>query len=256
VKNLWTNGPLFDPANASITGGTLTGTNVPYVLGQSGIPFIALSSGSVAANGAISGITALPRTYANAYCYFPANILATTIAAGWYYCTFSSATAGTAFLNTYSAGNPTIPASPTAVIDGKGAFTGVTGETQGPILTLPAGAMGPNGTLRIFRSEATTNSAGTKAVTTKLGSTSVRAFVLSTSVTYDDLFLVQNRGVQNVQVVSVSNTGTSFTASAGAEQTPTVDTSAGSTVGFFFNKNTATDNQVINAYVAEVIFGA
>src|SRR5690349_7786608 len=112
----------YDPTAVAITGGT----GIPILLATGGIPLIGLSSGSVAANGAISAITALPAVYPSAYCYFPANALATSIAAGWYYCTFSTTTAGVAFLDPYTSGIPTIPTSPTAVTDGRGAFTGHT----------------------------------------------------------------------------------------------------------------------------------
>src|SRR4051812_35901061 len=113
------------------------GTGVPIILSAGGIPFIALSSGSVAANGAISAISGLNAIYPNAYCWFPANIVATVAAAGWRYCTFSSTTAGVAFLDTYTSGKATIPASPTAVTDGKGAFTGEIAEIAGLTITIP-----------------------------------------------------------------------------------------------------------------------
>jgi hypothetical protein len=137
--------------NPTITG-TVSApqvTGIEIIVAHTAIPFIHISSGSIAANGAISGITALPSAYPRAYCYFPANALATSISAGWYYCTFSTTTAGVAFLDTYTSGVPTIPSSPTAVTDGKGAYTGDITERAGITLTVPAGAMGPNGELII-----------------------------------------------------------------------------------------------------------
>jgi hypothetical protein len=139
-------------------GGTIGGTTfsatypnsgVETVLYMGGVPFIGLSSGSVAANGVISAITALPAIYPDAYCYFPANALATAIAAGWYYCTFSTTTAGVAFLNTYTSGAATIPASPTAVSDGKGAFLGDTAEEFGPTITVPPLGVGSSVTYQV-----------------------------------------------------------------------------------------------------------
>jgi hypothetical protein len=115
---------------AAITGGTAddvtlarpTITGVPIgvakVVAASAIPFIHLSSASVTAGGAVTGITAVPLVYANAYCYFPANALATSIVAGWHYCVFSSTTACTAYLNTSTSGLPTIPAAPHCAMGG------------------------------------------------------------------------------------------------------------------------------------------
>lgn len=248
----------FGPAN--ITGGKVTGVSgVPYFLGMSAIPFIGLSSGSVAANGAISAITALPFVYPAAYCYFPANILATSgpgSTAGWYYCTFSSTVAGTAFLNSYTSGAPVIPASPTAVTAGQGAFTGVTGLIQGQTLTLPANSLGVNGGLRVRHWAHTTNSAGTKAMGVYwngIGGTGLRAVSLTTSVTYQDDFYVLNTGVTNNEDASISTTGGVFSATAGAVTAIAIDTTAATTIAMAQNRNTATDNQVTAGYVIEVL---
>jgi hypothetical protein len=59
--------------NPTITG-TVSApqvTGIEIIVAHTAIPFIHISSGSIAANGAISGITALPSAYPRAYCYFP-----------------------------------------------------------------------------------------------------------------------------------------------------------------------------------------
>lgn len=159
---------------ATITGGTVGGSTItsagqPTMLAHSAIPFIWLSSGSVSAAGAISGITALPRAYPRAYCLFPANILATVKAAGWYYCTFSTTTAGVAFLDTYTSGVPTIPAAPAAVTDGKGAFTGTTAETAGQVIAMPA--LTANDAFEFQFDIECGNTANAKSVKTRYGTT-------------------------------------------------------------------------------------
>jgi hypothetical protein len=241
--------------DAAITGGTITGVSgVAVVLSSSGIPFIHLSSGSVSAVGAISAITALPTAYPHAYCYFPANALATSIVAGWHYCTFSNTTAGTAFLNTYTSGTPAIPTSPTAVTDGKGAFTGDTTERAGPTITVTGGTLGANGTLRSRTMWGHTNSAGTKTNRVRYSGAAGTQYLnqgVSTSV----------RSVMDVEIHNAGATGAQFGWSVGVNSTPanltlaastsTVDTSADTTVVFTVNKAVATDNHVLEAYTLE-----
>jgi hypothetical protein len=238
--------------NASITGGSITGTNAPYVLSQSAIPFIHLSSGSVSAVGAISAITALPRAYAHAYCYFPANILATSIAAGWHYCTFSTTTAGTAFLNTYTSGTPTIPAAPTAVTDGKGAFTGDTTERDGPVIAMPANSMGANGSVRINVLWTATNNANAKTIRTKFGATTYTAASAASTADIRTVTDIHNRGLTNSQVgaaVPIAQYGAGSTM-----QTSAIDTTAAVNLAISPQKATATDNLVVEAYRIEVMY--
>lgn len=227
------------PNNVSITGGTITGTNVPYVLAKSAIPIISLSSGSVAANGVISAITALPVTYPRAYCYFPANILATVKAAGFYYCTFSTTTAGIAFLDTLTTWPPTIPASPTAVSDGKGAFTGDTGEEFLPGITIPA--LMANSQLRLDGSVTVTNNANAKTLRLRIsgqGGTALLSptFNSSAQVGFNGLVANTGGGANNIGTF-VSGTGN------GAGTIGTVDLISAPTSGVLsLQKATATDN--------------
>lgn len=149
-------GAIYNVSDVGINGslwrnnGTKWGlVNGSAVLLDSGMPFITVSSGSIAAGGALTGITALTVAYPKAWCYLPANAVATVAAAGYRYCTFSTTTAGTVFLNTPGSTFPIIwPASPTAVTDGKGAFTGAGGGNAIiflPTITLPASTLGING---------------------------------------------------------------------------------------------------------------
>lgn len=267
---------LTDAANVAITGGTITGITdlavadggtgastaktaavnlgVPYILAKGGIPFIHLSSGSVAANGAISGITALPVAYPNAYCYFPANVLATAIAAGWYYCTFSTTTAGVAFLDTYTSGVPTIPGSPTAVTDGKGAFTGDTGERAGPSITLPANSLGVNGKIEIRFDAYGNNSAGAKTFRSRwdgLGGTAFAAVIATTQLQHQGLFRIWNAGATNKNHGSGTMAGPT-TSLGGAVTLGTIDSTASTTVVLSIQKATATDNAILEGWEIQI----
>lgn len=247
---------FFAIAHAGVKG-IATPTFVPYTLSKAAIPFIALSSGSVSAPGAITGITALPTTYASAYCWFPANILATAIAAGWYYCTFSSATVGTAFLNTYSTGTPTIPAAPTAVTDGKGAFTGASTELFGPTISVPANTLGLTGELQITANWSMTNTAAAKTTAIRYSGTAGTAFMsggpTSQSGRQDGVFIA-NRGVANLQVGTPSGNvgGWGQNGSVGSTY-GTADTTAATSVVFCLtNATPATNNLILERYEVKV----
>ncbi|MDE2100319.1 MAG: hypothetical protein KGL39_23915 [Patescibacteria group bacterium] len=148
-------GAIYNTSDVGVNGclwrnnGTKWGLfNGSCVIAQNNMPWIYLSSGSVAADGSISGITALAIIHPKAWCYFPANALATTIVAGWYYCTFSSTTDGTAFLTQPGTTYPLVwPTSPTAVTDGKGSFTSANGVGETATISIPANVMGINGRL-------------------------------------------------------------------------------------------------------------
>lgn len=238
---------------ASTAQGAAANLGVPYVLYKGSIPFIGLSSGSVAANGAISGITALPAVYPDAYCYFPANILATSNAAGWKYCTFSTTTAGVAFLDTYTSGQATIPASPAPVVDGKGAFTGDTGEEFGITISVPALAV--NSSIRIAKSYFNTNNANAKTYRIRLSGNAGTVFVstLGTSIAGgSNNTRIFNTGATNKQfsdMVGAANGTAAVTAILG-----TVDTSAATTLVFSLQRATATDNAVLIAPTVELLF--
>ncbi|SRR5258706_16076650 len=218
---------------------------VPAILYKGGIPLISLSSGSVAANGAISAITALPTTYPNAYCYFPANALATVSAAGFYYCTFSSSTVGTAFLNPLPAtGVATIPASPTAVTDGRGAFVGDTGEEFGPTVSIPANAMGPNGVLSISTICLVNNNANAKTARVRFSGNAGTVF-------FSNALASLGAGGFIGEIANASaavQTSQFFTQSGGASITSgisgTIDTTPSTALVFSLQKATATDNIV------------
>lgn len=236
---------LTNASNVAITGGTIAGVSgVSLALNGGGLPFISLSSGSVAANGAISAITALPRIYPAAWCYFPANALATVLAAGWYYCTFSSTTAGVAFLNTYTSGASSVPASPTAVTDGKGAFTGDTGEEFGLTLSVPA--LTATSAIKMVWFFENTNNANVKTYRVRLSGNGGTIFIAAVGTSIAN-------GSQAAFIQNTGATGNQFsaqiTSGLGANvQTDkilgTVATSSATTLVFSLQKATATDNAI------------
>lgn len=242
-----TGGVFGGSTGINATSGSISGVSgVALGLNPGGVPFISLSSGSIAANGVISAITALPAIYPDAYCYFPANALATAIAAGWYYCTFSSTTAGIAFLNTYTSGTPTIPASPTAVSDGKGAFTGDTGEEFGLTLNVPI--LNAASAIRFLQTFTATNNANAKTIRVRLSGNAGTVFcsTAGASVAAGNFTAV----IANTGSASKQYSTTIATASGPVPTVQilgTVNTGVATTLVFSLQKATATDNIVLTS---------
>jgi hypothetical protein len=161
-------------------------TGFPRSLFRCAVPFIMPTSGSMGNNGALTLSVALPVAVVNGYIYLPLNAIVAGSAAGWYYATFSSTTVGTVFNNVYTPatdGLPVVPSSPTAfVTTGPGAFTAVVTSQDGPTFTLPAGTMGPNGTLAFQSVIRTTTDATNKTSIFRFGSTTIAASVAYNAV--------------------------------------------------------------------------
>lgn len=236
-----------------------TAKGLPVILAKSGIPFVSVASGTMGNNGALTVGTALSRTFANAYFFLPAGAIASgvPVAGTWYFTQCSSGTACTVFNNIYTTGMPTVPASPTAfATTGPGAYTGDTGEEFGPTISVPANAMGPNGALRAQTVYSYTNSAGNKTARIRFSGNSGTIFLsfISTNITqFNDLRSITNAGVANSQVGSAPAGNAPFGSTASAMVTSAVDTTAGTTVVHSLQKNTATDNAILEAFIDEVI---
>lgn len=247
-----------NPAGAAYAG---VSGSLPFVLAKSAIPFINVSSGTMGNNGALSAITALPLTYANAYMWFPAGAIAAGVpaAAGWLFVQMSSTTAGTVFNNTYTAGTvPSIPASPTPfATTGPGAFTGDTTEAPGPAITIPANSMGANGIIHPWSVWTQNNSAGTKTARIRYSGnagTIYYASALTTQITLLQTIYIANRGATNSQI-GWANQGDSTAPgfSTSNPVTSSVDTTASTTLVFSLQKGTATDNKILESFQVELI---
>lgn len=238
---------------AAITGGSITGTNAPYTLSRSSIAFIWLSTGSIGNNGALSAITALPRVYSEgAYVWLPAGAIAAGVpaAASWYWCIFSSTTAGTIYNSTYTSGTPAVGVQTAFATTGPGAFTGSIAEAAGQTITVPAGAMGANGRIRTRLIIANNNSAGIKTPRLRFSGAAGTVFFTDTLSTTTGVIVeveISNRGSQSVQEQSwaalfgaASPHTVSSETGAGA-----IDTSAATTLVISGQRDTATDNLII-----------
>lgn len=218
------------------------------VIGQTGIPMILPSSGSIGNNGALSGITALPAVYDACYMYFPANAIVAGSVAGMYFVDMSSNTAGTIYNNVYTGGTPTIPASPTAfATTGPGAYTQTTSATEVLSYTVPAGAMGVNGRLEIRGRMSFPNNGNSKSLAAAFADTSTLTFInngATANLGVEFGNTIQNRGSAAVQVAthaSFGNLGQTGTAALRG----TVDTTLAQPLRFKLTIAVATDYALI-----------
>ena len=216
---------------------------------ETSIPVILPSSGSIGNNGALSGLTALPSTYASCYMYFPANAIAAGVSAGLYYVVMSSTTAGTIYNNTYTSGTPTIPASPTAFsTTGPGAYTQTTASDITLISrTVPGNAMGLSGKISAeVQAETQANNANAKTLKIKFGSTNlVSTTALTSSLSVQVLGVIRNRGVANKQVNHPAGSAP-FGAIGAVSTLSSIDTTVDQALTVTAQLATATDAIIIN----------
>lgn len=242
---------------ASTARGAASSIGVPYILCKSSVPFIHVSTGSIGNNGALTGVTALPTTYSGgAYVYYPANSIAAGVGAGWYWSVFSSTTAATIFNSTYTSGCPTVGTATAFATTGPGAFTGDTTERAGPTITVPGGAQGLNGSLRVFSFWQTTNNANVKTGRVRIGGaagTECYAASQASGVGFPVMTQVWNRGAANKQFCYAPTQLTGFGQTAVASAYPAIDTSANHDLVLSLHKATATDNHILEALSIEIV---
>ena len=229
----------------------------PRTLGESGIPVMVANSGTIATNGTVTLGTALPTTYAAAFCYFPASAVSGDATGGIYYVVFSSTTVGVVYAGKYGVANgvgsvaftPVIPSGTLVAVTGSNSgYTGSTTETNLVNVTLPAGAMGNNGQIVITSNWATNNSAGTKTGKNYLSTTVIGTnSSYTTSTGGSSMNSIRNRGVLNVQSTQLIGG-----ASASGHVYTAVDTSASVPIVISGTIATATDNVILEGFTVQL----
>ena len=122
-------------------------------------------------------------------------------------------------------------------------------------ITVPAGAMGLNGILRIYTLFTYTNSGNNKTTRVRfggIGGTVYGSDVFTTTATFSDMRIIQNRGAANSQVGMKASAGV-FTSSTAAVITSAIDTSAATTVVITAQKASAGETMTLEAYMVELI---
>jgi hypothetical protein len=226
-------------------------------LGQSRIPMILPSSGTMGNSGALTLTTALDQAYAAAYFYMPAGAIVTASAAGFYYGTMSSTTAVTLFNNPYVSGSPAIPASPTAfATTGPGAYTQTTGTSLGAwTMTLAGGTLGINDEVQAHGLITFNNSAGIKTFGLVYGSYTVSFIGPSTLVQQPFASGFVNAGILTRQT-QVTAPSMNYTGSTTLPAFGSVNSAANQTLVANLKIATATDYVILQDIVLEQIKAA
>lgn len=169
----------LNQAAVSITGGTITGTNVPYEWAKWGAPIVFAPTGSMGNNGAATWGTSLPNAYAGGFwVVLPAGAIAAGVPAATaiYWAVGTDTTHATIYNSTIDLTSPGTAGTTTAFsTTGPGAFTGVTAQTTIFSKTLAASALGVNGRVKAQFNWSVTNNANAKSFNFNIGGTDFAA---------------------------------------------------------------------------------
>lgn len=136
---------------------------------------------------------------------------------------------------------------------------GSTAEEALATVAIPAGAMGPNGILKVTALWSFTNSANDKTLRVRLGGILGSVFmarVLTTNLSEQTVTMIRNRNAQNSQVGFQTAAGTFFGPSSNNVVTAAVDTSAAVDLVISGQLETAAERVTLEAYQVEVLYGA
>lgn len=257
-----------DNASQTYSNPTFTGTvtapqvsGIEIVLAKWGVPVILGSSGTMGNNGAVSGMTALPKTYSGgAWMYFLANVITGSNAAGFYWFVGSSTTAGTVYNSTWDGtGIPTLGTTTAFVSTGPGAYAGVaTGEITAATITIPANALGPNGWLKGVFSVTNNTAAGNKIFRLRYSGgagTQIINETVSTNATGYVAWEMMNTGVAGQQMHLARRGNATAMGMIGNVYT-SVDSTASATAVLTLEKATATNHIIWDAGLVTVAYGA
>jgi hypothetical protein len=231
----------------------------PYILAQSGVPVGLAPNGTVATNGVITLGTALPRVYSSGiWLYLPAGAVSGG-AAGLYWCVMSSTTVGQVYTNFADTSQVFVPYTPTGtLVNAVGSNAAYTQTTNVDIvvanLTLPANSLGINGSVRgKFLVEMPSNSNSKSSKWYLNGQ--VFSFTNQTlAAGHFTQFGFSNRGLTNSQFMGnlQFNSG-GFGGFSNIAFATTVDTTVDTSITLTLNIATATDFQIVDTLMLEVL---
>lgn len=222
-------------------------------LHQSAVPAGVPSSGTIAANGALTLATALPTVYPWIYFHFPAGAVYAGSPAGLYLVSMSSTAVGQVFNNLYQGGEVALPTVPVPVVGaGPGSYTQVLTEVTLRSCLLPGRMLGLSGKLRFSMMWTFAANANWKGNVVRLGATAV-ARIANPQATSNQLRMiaeVANRGAPNRQISSdwaAIGQGTNMFFST------SVDTSVDQTIAATGQLYNASDFQILEQFGVEVL---
>lgn len=123
-------------------------------------------------------------------------------------------------------------------------------------ITIPAGAMGLNGIIRVYSLWTYTNSANNKTLRVRLGGiggTTYLSVVPTTTAAFSTLTVIGNRNSASSQVGVADAAANVFSATTDAVTTSSVDTSAATTIVITGQKASAGETLTLEQYLAELV---
>jgi hypothetical protein len=157
------------------------------------------------------------------------------------------------FTGTGGSGYPIILAQSSAAVSG----AADTNENALATITVPAGAMGVNGRLRITALWTVNNNANAKTARIRFSGASGTEYTslnLASQASFSQQTYIANRGAANSQVGPANNqTFGGWAATGTAVTTSAVDTTAATTVVISGQKATAGDTMTLESYLVELI---
>lgn len=166
---------------------------------------------------------------------------------------FSTAAYGQAFGPSQTGRGVTILGASAVAVTVTGTLT----ETVLGTVTVPADAMGPNGTLRVTTVWSTTNSGNNKTPRVRLGGIGGTTFhgpALTTSSIYVAENTITNRNATNSQIGGFNAASSGSYGTAGASPTTgTIDTTIANTIVFTGQLTNTGESIVLEKYLVELI---
>lgn len=162
-----------------------------------------------------------------------------------------------------------LPLSPLPIAEGVGLWrvigasavavtlTGSTDEAALAAFTLPGGALGPNGALRITTVYSFTNSANSKTMRYRLGGlggTAIMAVSATTTVSNMVQRTIQNRGVQDSQVAAPTGNNGSFGNSGNSPGTAALDTAQDQVIALTGQLASSGETITLESWLAEACY--
>ncbi len=198
------------------------------------------------------------------YAYMPAG--SGGLAAGWYWCVMTSATAGELYTEMHVPGSnpPAFITSPTALPNcSAGRITQVTTEVTAVSLTMPGGSMGPNGMFESVKKWVCSSTGGNKSFAVRVANTLVfKTTPISTNNNQIVRATRQNMGTQSHQcgnriatALSAWDAGASATTYFAGDDT-SINTAVDCTVAFTMQNAVNTDSSILVPMQFQVTHGA
>lgn len=134
-------------------------------------------------------------------------------------------------------------------------LTGSTSLTALATINIPAGAVGPNGFVRVTVLTSNTNNANNKTASIKFGATSYFARSFTTTVSNQFQVIVQNRNSASSQVGHASN-GSGLDSASGAVVTSSENTASIVALTINGQLGNSADTMTLERYIVEVFYKA